>query len=46
MSALQKTLTTMIRRIMIDGDMGTTQHGQRMFQMTRITMNLIPYRMR
>ena len=40
--ALQKTLTTMIRRITIDGDMGTTQHGQRMFRMTRITMNLIP----
>ena len=31
MMALRKTLTTMIRRIMIDGDMGTTQHGQRMF---------------
>ena len=38
-----KTLTTMIRRITINGDMETTRHRQRMFWMTRITMNLIPY---
>ena len=46
MMALRKTLTTMIRRIMIDGDMGTTWHEQWMFRKTRTTMNLIPYWMR
>ena len=44
MMALRKTLTTMIRRVMIDGDMGTTRQGQRMFWKTRKTTNLIPYR--